>query len=242
LKELSVRARYFASNFKLRNVRLIILILRLISTRSLREALPDSELSQLSLFRKYKSGVRMYESCSLNSKSNVIILGGYLGNSAQMIFNEYHSNIKIFEPIKDFASACEKVFLNVEQVQVINMAASDHSGSIEMYIDTDSTGTYSTGKAVAVECISFSEYLTSTDQIFDLVEMNIEGGEYIVLEELIKNNALRYSKNWLIQFHENDSSHELLRAQFRNALRDTHELVFSYTWVWELWKANNSSS
>ena len=124
----------------------------------------------------------------------------------------------------------------MEQVEVINNAASDHSGSIEMYIDKDSTGTYSTGKTTTVECISFSEYLTSTDLIFDLVEMNIEGGEYIVLEELIKNNALRYSKNWLIQFHENNSYHELLRAQFRNAFRDTHELVFSYTWVWELWK------
>ena len=236
LRRFLIQGKKFIAKFKLRNVRSIKLLLRLVSTRSLREALPDSELSQLSLFRKYKSGVRMYESCNLNSNSNVIILGGYLGNSAQMIFDEYHSNIKIFEPIKDFASACEKVFLNVEQVEVINNAVSDYSGSIEMYIDKDSTGTYSTGKTTTVECISFSEYLTSTNLVFNLVEMNIEGGEYFVLDDLIKKNAVHFSKNWLIQFHDNHSSRELHRAQIRNALRETHELVFSYAWVWELWK------
>ena len=99
MRRFLIQGKKFIAKFKLRNVRSIILLLRLVSTRSLREALPDSELSQLSLFRKYKSGVRMYESCNLNSNSNVIILGGYLGNSAQMIFDEYHSNIKIFEPI-----------------------------------------------------------------------------------------------------------------------------------------------
>lgn len=237
-----MHSRNFLFKFKLRKVRSIKLLLQLVSTRSLREALPDSELSQLSLFRKYKSGVRIYENCGLNSKSNVIILGGYLGNSARMIFDEYHSNIKIFEPVYDFALACEKIFLDVERVQVINMAASDHSGSIEMHIDSDSTGTYSTGKTQTVECISFLKYLTSTNLVFDLVEMNIEGGEYVVLDELIENNALSWSKNWLIQFHENDSSHELLTAQCRSALRNTHELVFSYAWVWELWEIKDSTS
>ena len=237
-----MNARNFVSKLRLQNVRSIKLILQLVSIRSLREALPDSELSQLSLFRKYKSGVRIYENCGLNSRSNVIILGGYLGNSARTIFEEYQSNIKIFEPVKDFTLACEKIFLDVERVQVINKAASDHNGNIEVFLDNDSTGTYSTGMTLTVECISFLEYLTSTNLVFDLVEMNIEGGEYVVLNELIENNALRWSKNWLIQFHENDSSHELLRAQCRSALRNTHELVFSYAWVWELWKIKDSTS
>jgi len=242
LRRFLTQGKNFIAKFKLRNVRSIKFLLRLISSGSLRDALPDSELSQLSLFRKYKSGVRIYESCELNSKSNVIVIGGYLGNSAKIIFNKYNSNITLFEPIKHFASTCEDNLPDIKKIQVINKAVSDYNGSIEMFLDADSTGTYATGRTISVECIAFSEYLTSTNLVFDLVEMNIEGGEYFVLDDLLKSNTVQLSKYWLIQFHDNHSSHELHRAQIRNALRETHELVFSYAWVWELWKIKDSSS
>ena len=83
-----------------------------------RLAIPDSELSQLSLFRKYRSGARIYSECDLNSKSNVLVIGGYLGSSSEIIVNQFDSKLTIFEPIQEFAKVLEDKFSDSKKLEL----------------------------------------------------------------------------------------------------------------------------
>lgn len=231
-----IRAKRAVSRLRLRNSRLAKILLSFFTDSARRLAIPDSELSQLSLFRKYKSGARMYSECDLNSQSNVLIIGGYLGSSSEIIASQFDSKLTIFEPIQEFAKVLEHKFSSSKKIRIIPKAVARHDGTIELFKNLDSPGLYAQGESNTVECVSLSKYLLESDTTVDLLEMNIEGAEFDVLPGVIETGAVAFINNLLIQFHNNDDFHEIQRAQIRSSLRETHKEVFCYEWVWELWK------
>lgn len=224
------------SRFRCRNSRIARILLSFFTDSARRLAISDSELSQLSLFRKYTSGARMYSECNLNSKSNVVIVGGYLGNSSEIITNQFDSNLTIFEPIQEFAKVLEQKFSYSKKIRIIPKAVARQDGSVQLFKNLDSTGLYAQGESITVESVSLSKYLLESDTPVDLLEMNIEGGEFDVLSGVIETGAIAFINSLLIQFHNLDDFHELQRAQIRSSLRSTHREVFCYEWVWELWR------
>jgi FkbM family methyltransferase len=68
------------------------------------------------------------------------------------------------------------------------------------------------------------------------VKLNIEGGEYDVLERLIASGEIRRVDSLLIQFHEWLPWAHLRRRRIRRRLRATHRVVWEYPWVWERWE------
>ena len=221
---------------KLRNGRLAKMLLSFFTDSARRLAIPDSELSQLSLFRKYRSGARIYSECDLNSKSNVLVIGGYLGSSSEIIVNQFDSKLTIFEPIQEFAKVLEHKFSDSKKIRIVPKAVAKQDGRMELFKNLDSSGLYAQGDSITVECVSLSKYVMESATQIDLLEMNIEGAEFDVLPGLIETGAVAFVNNLLIQFHNNDNLHEIQRAQIRLALSETHREVFCYEWVWELWK------
>jgi len=69
----------------------------------------------------------------------------------------------------------------------------------------------------------------------DLLEMNIEGGEYEVLNRLISTRDLTKVSTILVQFHNYGLISELERSKLRNLMNETHENIFTFDWVWERW-------
>jgi hypothetical protein len=72
--------------------------------------------------------------------------------------------------------------------------------------------------------------------IFDLLQMNIEGDEYPMLESMLKDGSIDKFKNIQVQFHlgiENDINRHYEICQ---ALEDRgFKSKFSYPFVWESW-------
>ena len=71
----------------------------------------------------------------------------------------------------------------------------------------------------------------------DLIKINIEGGEYEVLETLLNNNMISIFKNIQVQFHDfivENAKERMNAIQKKIAL--THELTYQYEFVWENWK------
>ena len=68
----------------------------------------------------------------------------------------------------------------------------------------------------------------------DLIKINIVGGEYEVLEILLKNNMISIFKNIQVQFHDFivDNAKERMNA-IQKKLALTHVLTFQYEFVWE---------
>ena len=78
--------------------------------------------------------------------------------------------------------------------------------------------------------------LFEADSRIELLKMNIEGMEYECLEILIKTEKLKLANNLLIQFHNFESTSEDRYLAIRNKLIVEYDCVFSYKWIWELWK------
>jgi hypothetical protein len=84
--------------------------------------------------------------------------------------------------------------------------------------------------------IHFSNWLKNENLDIGLLEINIEGGEYNLLSDLIESRQIKRIKTLLIQFHNNERNSEFQRASIRHLLQETHEQIFNYDWVWEKWK------
>ncbi len=71
----------------------------------------------------------------------------------------------------------------------------------------------------------------------ELLKLNIEGGEYELLESLLENDCITYFKNIQVQFHDFlfDNAKERM-TKIQEQLSKTHELTYQYEFVWENWK------
>jgi FkbM family methyltransferase len=69
----------------------------------------------------------------------------------------------------------------------------------------------------------------------DFVSMNIEGGEYDVLERLVETGYVARCRTLQVQFHEWVPGAHPRRRRLHRALRRTHRLEWSYPFIWERW-------
>lgn len=68
------------------------------------------------------------------------------------------------------------------------------------------------------------------------MKINIEGGEYDLLEHLIVSGFVRNIDNIQVQFHDfvDDAEHRM--AVIHKNLAKTHRLSYQYPLVWENWE------
>jgi len=69
----------------------------------------------------------------------------------------------------------------------------------------------------------------------DLIMLNIEGGEFDVLDRLYETGWLARIGTVLVQFHEFAPRAHRRRRRNRRALSETHRCTWSYPWVYERW-------
>jgi FkbM family methyltransferase len=71
----------------------------------------------------------------------------------------------------------------------------------------------------------------------DLLKVNIEGGEFELLDRLHETGWLARTRTVIVQFHEFGPDAYRGRRRNRRQLAETHACTWSYTWVWERWDA-----
>ena len=176
----------------------------------------------------------------------VIVIGGYLGDSTSTYRNKFNSHVIVYEPIEEFYNSITKRFENDGRVTVVDKAVHRKTGRIEISVDDDRTSMHkqSSSEPFFISALGVTEVIESakelildtTGKIF--VEMNIEGAEFDVIEELLPNfsNSLKLG-GLLIQFHPFVDRHVIRHAEIQQALTEHFEIQFCYPWVWEYWKA-----
>ena len=70
----------------------------------------------------------------------------------------------------------------------------------------------------------------------DLIKINIEGGEFELLERMFEQGLVAKCKNIQIQFHDFFPEAKSLRQDIRERLKETHHLTYDYYFVWENWE------
>lgn len=180
----------------------------------------------------------------LNENSVVFDVGGYKGEFAREIFCKYGSYIYIFEPLKDFFEICEKRFIKNKKVKSYNFGLADKSFITEINISDNASSIFNVeGEKTKIRLESITDFIKSNQiETVDLIKINIEGGEYDLLDSLIENNLIDKFKNIQVQFHDfviENARERMERIQ--RELAKTHEITYQYDFVWENWKVINDN-
>jgi FkbM family methyltransferase len=181
----------------------------------------------------------------LNENSTIIDLGGFKGLWVDEIlkkFNPIIPNIILIEPVPEFYNYLVVKFKNYEKIKVLNYGVStDKYECVKpLYESTDGSSTNfknANGNSIEIKTLPIEKILQDigVNQV-DLLQINIEGDEYGLMEHMIKEDIIQKINNIQIQFHlgiENDQERrdiiqkELISKGFKNK--------FNYPFVWESW-------
>jgi FkbM family methyltransferase len=177
----------------------------------------------------------------LDNESIVFDLGGYEGQWASDIFSMYCCYVHIFEPVEKFASKIEKRFSKNNKIFIHKFGLSSNNEKAQISIDADSSSIFtikgSTDEIYLNKAIDFiKEYKIER---IDLIKINIEGGEYELLEHLLGSGFIGSVDNIQVQFHDFVLDAESRMNKIQDALSKTHFLTYQYPFVWENWQIKN---
>jgi FkbM family methyltransferase len=178
----------------------------------------------------------------LNENSWVLELGGYKGIWTKRIFEKFKCNILVIEPVPEFYSYLNSEFSKPEyenKVKLENLAISTEQKKIKIFPSGDSSSTHlQNGEGIDIECQTIEFFLNKYNiDLVDLVQINIEGEEYPLLENWTSSNLIDKFKFIQVQFHNFIDNHIQRRSEIQNRLiSQNFENIFQYDFIWESWK------
>jgi FkbM family methyltransferase len=162
----------------------------------------------------------------LTAEDTVIDLGAYLGEWASEIYARYRCKLVCVEP----TGHCN----HVQFAKVISKAAGTHNGKMSFGGAYYYTSSFEPG-TVDYECFDINELLQLHEEIA-LLKINIEGGEYDLLQHIIDNKFHQRIKNIQVQFHQIDGRpYERWYKEIETKLLLTHSVEWRYPFCWESW-------
>lgn len=197
-------------------------------------------MSQYERFRQDGYDDLITADLGLTEASHVVEVGGYLGVWSSQIVDLYNCNIQIFEPVPEYFEFLKEKFLGMEKVRIYNFGLSASNKVMLFGKSGPATGRSSNGEAIQVNLRSVHEISNILPEEIDLIAINIEGGEYELIPELYKSKLIHRCKSVFIQFHLLDHNSKKQRKNCRGLLLRTHEMAWSYDFVWEAWNRHRA--
>lgn len=175
----------------------------------------------------------------LTADSIVFDLGGYRGDWTDAIVRRYNATVYVFEPVKDFYENICARFAGNPRVKVFNFGLSNADGKLFISIDNESSSVYTGGhlRQEEIRLVDVGQFMTQHAVThIDLMKINIEGGEYPLLEKMLETGLAQHCVNVQIQFHNFVPGAEQKRMQIRSLFARSHELTYDYPFIWENWR------
>jgi FkbM family methyltransferase len=168
----------------------------------------------------------------LKAESMVVNIGGYHGDWAAEIHRRYNCKVWIFEPCFEFYRKIKERFCDVPKIKVAAAAVTDTNGSSVIRWKGDMTGLFSDGEPQEVATVSILDVLDRASPIA-LLELNCEGSEFAILEQLLKDERMALIENLQVQFHGVVPEAEKRYEAIRDGLLKTHKLTYDVPWCWQ---------
>lgn len=174
----------------------------------------------------------------IHAESTVVEVGGFTGQWADVIHRKYDPHLYVLEPVRGFYEELHKKFQGKPKVRTFNFGLGP-AGSYEFSVEGAASSVYQTATPSSLERVELKSFDTFFEENqlkqIDLLQINIEGGEYALLEQIITSRYRTAIIKMQIQFHLNVEDAPLKRDRLRKALSETHSEVFSVPFVWEAW-------
>jgi FkbM family methyltransferase len=177
----------------------------------------------------------------LSDRSLVLDAGAFRGDFIDWCRKRWNCRIRAFEPCAVFADDVERRFKGDGKVHICRYGVSDKTEQVALSIRGDATSVFLTGGDAATEVVALRDVVEVFDDpdlaLVDLFKINIEGGEYPLLNRMIDVGLVDRVRYFQIQFHGFGSPDPgAARDKIREALARTH----SEEWCanggqWESW-------
>jgi len=174
----------------------------------------------------------------LKEDSIVFDLGGYEGEWSAQILCLYGSFIYIFEPYEEYFKNIENRFLHNKKVKAFRFGLSNNNQLTQLSINDNSSSMFiKSDNTVDIKLVDSKHFFNEHNiSKIDLMKINIEGGEFDLLEHLISTGDVNKIVNIQVQFHDFVPNAEKRMKSIQENLKKTHYLTYQYEFVWENWK------
>ena len=203
----------------------------------------SSNIKKKSFYKFVEDGYNavLFRGLDLDSNAVIFDIGGFKGEFTEEIQNISDCNIYIFEPVKEYYDLIVEQQKNNPKVHIyhfglgggaMNTKINIKGSGSSVFIDASNEEEY---QDIKIE--SIVEFISSKniDKI-NLMKINIEGGEYELLDALVNNKEMiSLVKTFLIQFHDFVPDAVVKRHTLQKKLTLTHKKVFDYPFIWEKW-------
>jgi FkbM family methyltransferase len=177
----------------------------------------------------------------LDASAVVVDIGAYTGEMVASVRELYGCQVHAFEPSPASFAVLRDTFADDDHVALhpYGLGVSDEVLDLELDGPGSSLhGTLGSGGGSTVE-VHVRDVLAVFRELglerIDLLKVNIEGAEYDLLDRLIEGGMLERVRYVVVQFHEWHPGAHRRRRRIRRALRRSHDLVWDYPWIWEMW-------
>jgi len=177
----------------------------------------------------------------LDRTSIVFDVGAYTGQWSKSINEIYGSpSIYAFEPDEQSRKEALHLLGNSKNVSIFDYGLSGKNEEAQLYhrgIGSSVFRGWSRKKSTRIELRDVCEVIDELKiKSIDLMKINIEGSEYSLLKRLVESGAAKKCKLIQIQYHEWIPGAHRMREEINRELALTHELEWTYGFVWEKWK------
>ncbi len=183
----------------------------------------------------------LYRGLDLDRNSNIFDIGGFKGEFTEEIQKICDCNIYIFEPVKEYFDQIIAKQNNNPKVHIYHFGLGGGAMNTKINIAGSSSSVFKEanvkGEYQEIKIESIIKFIKSNNiNKIDLMKINIEGGEYDLLDALINNQEMINTiKILLIQFHDFVPDAVAKRHTLQEYLTLTHKNVFDYPFIWEKW-------
>ena len=183
----------------------------------------------------------LFHRADLDASSTTFDVGGYLGDGAAALHRLYGGKVFTFEPDPRVYQRLAARFDGEPDIIAVPYGLAGADATLRLALEGPGSSVHAGSRpdspTVEIEVRDVVDVLDDlgVDRV-DFMKINIEGGEYDLLDRLLESGAVTRVRYLLIQFHEwqDDHAHRR-RRRIRQRLRATHDEVWDYTWIWELW-------
>jgi FkbM family methyltransferase len=162
--------------------------------------------------------------------------GGYMGDWTASVIEKCNLQVIVYEPVPEFFHRSVDRFSSNPNVEVRPIGLGAKNGARQFAIAGNASGMFEASDApVNLPVADVHEEFSRFERI-DLLKLNIEGGEYEVLERLLDTRAISKVVRLQVQFHLNVPQAAKRYGRIRRRLKLTHKLMWRYPFVWEEWQ------
>lgn len=189
---------------------------------------------------------------NIDKNSIVVDLGAYTGVWASRLNKYIQCKIYLLEPVEQFYKVLENKFnnnqnINYHQVGIgtedkILFLSSDKikQDATRITYSDKNNNSNSTNGSNKIQIITLDNMMNYWDiKHIDLLQINIEGAEYDILENWLKTGIINKIKILQIQFHNfpEIENHVSRRKNIQLGLqKNGYKLKYCFQWVWEAWE------